>query len=392
MPKRLALLVGINDYGDNSGLAPLSCAEADAELLSAVLSEKGGFTTTILKGKAATHDGIIRALRKFYEQEDLGLFLLFFAGHGEMLSEIGKFSLHCFGSEAQDTIGTLTLSEVAQRVRDKIPAPTSVLIVDACRSRMYRGPQRRGPDQGLAAAAIADIRQISELVPRFWEPESVLQLQEQFLVTFLSCGVGQYSYEDSTLGHGIFTYGLVQELRGCRGAVPLGSLRKRVGDFTRAYCLDRRLVPVQIPEWIEPSVSGEVYLGEEPTRRAASSISGSVSERRSVRRFIMTLPANIKLVHSPENVIPVRIRDISYRGAFLESGYPMAEGQEISMDLILQAQFVLSREDIHIRLLGTVLRVDREKDKWMAAIRLTNYEFVPTKKVRLDQIGDAVTS
>src|SRR5271166_4827565 len=108
MPQRLALLVGINDYGDSSGLTPLSYAEADVDLLSSVLSEKGGFTTTVLKGKAATHDGVVRALRRFYDQEDVGLFLLFFADHGEMLSEIGKFSLHCFGSEAQDTIGTLT--------------------------------------------------------------------------------------------------------------------------------------------------------------------------------------------------------------------------------------------------------------------------------------------
>jgi Caspase domain/PilZ domain len=390
MPQRLALLVGINDYGDSSGLTPLSYAEADVDLLSAVLSEKGRFTTTVLKGKAATHDGVVRALRKFYEQEDLGLFLLFFAGHGEMLSEIGKFSLHCFGSEAQDTIGTLTLSEVAQRVRDKVPAPTAVLIVDACRSRMFRGPQRRGPDEGLAAAAIADIRQISELLPRFWEPESVLLPQEQFLVTFLSCGVGQYSYEDSTLGHGIFTYGLVQELRGCRGPIPLGSLRKRVGDFTRAYCIDRRLAPVQIPEWVEPSVSGEVYLGEEPTRRAVSSTSGSVSERRSALRFIMTLPAKIKLVHSPENIFSVRVRDISYLGMFLESRYPIVEGQEISMDLCLPAQIALA-VDIHIHVLGTILRVDREKDKWLAAVRITDYKFIPTKKLGSDQIGDAVT-
>lgn len=148
---------------------------------------------------------------------------------------------------------------------------------------------------------------------------------------------------------------------------------------------------MQIPEWIEPSVSGEVYLGEEPKRRAVSSTSGSVSERRAARRFIMTLPAKIKLVHSLENVIPSRIRDTSYRGAFLESGYPIAEGQEISMDLNLPMR-IARPEDIGIRLLGTVLRVDREKDKWLAAIRITSYEFVPAKKGRPDQIGAAVTS
>ena len=54
MPKRLALLVGINDYGDDSGLSPLNFAEADVDLLSAVLIGKGGFDTTVLKGRDAT--------------------------------------------------------------------------------------------------------------------------------------------------------------------------------------------------------------------------------------------------------------------------------------------------------------------------------------------------
>lgn len=377
MPKRVALLIGINDYGDDSGLSPLNYAEADVDLLSTVLVEKGGFATTILKGRDATHDGIIRALRQFYDQKDLGLFVLYFAGHGEMLSEIGKFSLHCFGSEVQDTIGTLTLSEIAQRVRDKIPAPSAVLLIDACRSRMYRGTQPRGADKGLSASAIADLRTISQHdLPRFWEPESTHQFQEQFLITFMSCGVGQYSYEDSALGHGIFTYGLVQELRGCRGAIPLSDLRKRVGDFTSAHCRAKKLAPMQIPEWIEPSISVEVYLGEEPPHKSREAFSPSTVERREARRFELSLPCKLMLTHSPENVFPVQIKNISYRGALLESDYPLSEGQEVWMELIIPNQISRSG-DKFIRLIGKVVRMERKNYKWMCAVAIQNYKFVP---------------
>jgi uncharacterized caspase-like protein len=377
MPKRLALLIGIDDYGEDSGLSTLNFAEADVDLVSTVLIDKGGFSTTVLKGRDATHDGIIRALRQFYEQKDLGLFVLYFAGHGEMLSEIGKFSLHCFGSEVQDTIGTLTLSEIAQRVRDKIPAPSAVLLIDACRSRMYRGAQPRGADHGLSASALADLRTISQQdVPRFWEPDSVQQAQEQFLITFMSCGVGQYSYEDSALGHGIFTYGLVQELRGCRGAVPLSDLRKRVGDFTTAHCKARKLVPVQVPEWVEPSISVEVYLGREPPLKNTESTRSSTEERRQARRFEMTLPCTLKLTHSPENVFPVRIKNISYRGAFLESDYPLGEGQEVWMELIIPKQLGI-RDDKFIHLLGTVVRMERQNYRWKCAVAIHKYEFIP---------------
>lgn len=377
MPKRLALLIGINDYGNDSGLSSLNFAEADVDLLSTVLIEKGGFSTTVLKGKDATHDGIIRGLREFYNQKDLGLFVLYFAGHGEMLSEIGKFSLHCFGSEVQDTIGTLTLSEVAQRVRDKIPAPSAVLLIDACRSRMYRGTQPRGSDNGLSASAIADLRTISQHeLPHFWEPEST-QSQEQFLITFMGCGVGQYSYEDSALGHGIFTYGLVQELRGCRGAVALSDLRKRVGDFTIAHCKTRKLVPVQIPEWVEPSISVEVYLGQVPPDKSVQSSRASTEERREARRFELFLPCKLKLVHSPENVFPVRIKNISYRGTFLESDYPLDEGQEVWMELAIPKQMTHT-DDKFIRLFGTVVRMERQSYRWKCAVAIHRYEFVPS--------------
>lgn len=335
----------------------------------------GGFTTTIIKGEAATHDGIIRTLRNFYTQDDLELFLLYFAGHGEMLPEIGKFSLHCFGSEAEDTIGTLAFSELVQRIRNKVPASTALLIVDACRSRMYRGPQMRGIGEGLPGSAMAEIRHESGQVPRFWEvdPESQ-ERDRQFLVTFLSCGTGQFSYEDSSLGHGIFTYGLVEELFKCAGLVPLSRIRKRVGDFTVRHCRKNRLDPVQIPEWIEPSISGEVYLGV--PREVGTPLKNNITERRARRRFNMSLAARMELPNSTQNAIGVRIHDISSSGVFLESDSRIIEGQELLLHLALPAN-IAGPEDVAIRARGTVLRVREEINKWLAAIRLTHYEFEP---------------
>jgi len=381
MKKRIALLIGINDYGPDSGLSPLRFAEADVDIMSDILHTKGEFTIHTLKGPAATHDAIIRTLRRFYSEEDLGLFLLYFAGHGEMMFEIGKFCFHCFGSEAEDTIGALTLSEIAQRIRNKIPAPSAALIIDACRSRMYRSTSRRGSLKGFGHSVVSDLKSISDEVPRFWEQPPLDSPQDQYLVTLLSCGPGQFSYEDSELRHGIFTYGLVQELRGSQGAVPLGEIRKRVGDFTRARCRYNNLFPLQTPEWIEPSFSGELFLGAEPSEVSDPDSQRLVgTDRRSLRRYEMQLPVKARLAHGPENVIPTVTEDISAHGMRIISEYPASVGHDITMDVTMPSGISETQAQVCVRTKGKIVRVEtataKHRRTWKIAATIAAYKFL----------------
>lgn len=377
MTKRMALLIGIDDYSSQSRLSPLRFAEADVDLMSEVLQSKAGFITRTLKGQDATHDRVLRTLREFYEEEDLASFVFYFAGHGEMMLEVGRFCLHCFGSEAEDTMGTIALSEVAQRIRNKIPAQSAALIVDACRSGMYRSSCRGGAG-ALSYSVVSELKAISDEVPRVWEEPPLTYPRDQYLVTFLSCGPGQVSYEDSELGHGIFTYGLVQELRGCKATAPLEALRKRIGDFTRARCKQKRLLPVQTPEWIEPSFSGEFFLGPEPSEVVCPVMPPPNGERRAMRRFEMALPVRARLAHALENVIVGKTGDISAHGLSMFSEFPISVGHDIAFEITVPTGLP-SNEQTVVSTQGEIVRVEMGRESgnrgWKLAATIRRYKF-----------------
>ena len=85
MGERQALIVGINEYGEESGLVRLRFAEADAATFAETLERVCGFETSLLRGAEATPERIARSLRRYYQEEDLELFLFYFAGHGELI-------------------------------------------------------------------------------------------------------------------------------------------------------------------------------------------------------------------------------------------------------------------------------------------------------------------
>jgi hypothetical protein len=261
MGKRVAFIVGINDYGDNSRITSLKYAEADAKLMDKTLRELFEFTTTVILGEQANHVEITRALRTFYNEEDIDLFLFYFSGHGELIREVGMHCLYCYGSEYGDTLGTLNLMEWANRIKRNIHASQILLVVDACRDKIHRGVDFRGETVGLHASVRTDLSQISNEPSSFWGNTFEEEEKPKLLFTLLSCGVGQVSYEDDELKQGIFTYALVKELKKHGKTLPFSQLRKKVGDYTYKQCISKNLYP-QMPEWIEPSLTGEVFLVE----------------------------------------------------------------------------------------------------------------------------------
>lgn len=259
MGKRMAFLVGIDDYGERSGLAKLKYAEADARLMAETLEELSGFSTKILSGKQAARDEIIRGLRTFYDVDDLDLFLFYFSGHGEYIPEVGLHYLHCYGSERGDTLGTLKTQEWANRIERKIWASQIVMVMDACRNRIYRGAQTRG-SPGLDSSVPSALKEISNHT--YSDSSAPDYMGERFFYTLLSCGAGQFSYEDEELKQGLFTYALVKEIKENGAELPLNKLHKKVGEYTFKRCRKNNWYPYQIPEWLEPSVTVDVYLGD----------------------------------------------------------------------------------------------------------------------------------
>ena len=107
--------------------------------------------------------------------------------------------------------------DTVKRVLSRAQAGKRLLLVDACRER----PLTQGPVNRRDLAMSRAFRQALEITDG--------------LAVLASCDVGQLSYEDPDLGHGVFTYYMLQALRGGadpdkHGMITLGS----VSDFVTA--------------------------------------------------------------------------------------------------------------------------------------------------------------
>jgi formylglycine-generating enzyme required for sulfatase activity/uncharacterized caspase-like protein len=192
--KKVAFLVGINQY-QKPRFRPLQFAERDVEEMGKELKALG-FDVTILSGDKATLkeiDDRVKALDRPLGAADLMLVML--AGHGiqRNVPVPGGGSkddaFFCPYDAIDGDPGTLlSLSHVI----DKILAPNvgrKLLLVDACRD---------DPDPGRGSRGIEG---------------KVISLPEDTAVMF-SCRKGQQSFENEELKHGLFTYCILDGLRG----------------------------------------------------------------------------------------------------------------------------------------------------------------------------------
>lgn len=265
MGKRLAFLVGINDYGLESGLFPLNYAEADVKLMAETLRTSAGFLTKNLVGDKAKHDEIMQGLKPYYKERDIDIFLFYFAGHGELIPKVGQHCLHCYGSEKSDAMGTLNIKEWALRIKRKISARHIILVVDACQNSFFRG-YRALDIPGLSSSVPLALKGLSNQpgstrgIIDGIDGSGYVKQDERLLFTLLACGPGQVSFEDDELEHGIFTYALAKEIKANSHKLSLREISKRVAEFTIERCRNNHLSPEQIPEWIGPLRSEDFLL------------------------------------------------------------------------------------------------------------------------------------
>lgn len=185
--RKVAFLVGVNSYMKKE-FRDLSYAEKDVSEVSKEL-KKQGFEVTLLLGKEATKsrmDSTIEELIKPLGKEDLVLVML--TGHGLQKTEGDAFfcPYDAFSSDNS------TLFSLSTLLNQKL-SPTvgrTLLLIDACRNN---------PDPSRGRSAGIQGKRIS--------------LPEDTAVIF-SCKAGQKSFENEELKHGVFTYCLLEALRG----------------------------------------------------------------------------------------------------------------------------------------------------------------------------------
>jgi formylglycine-generating enzyme required for sulfatase activity len=186
---KVALVVGVGAYPEDSGLAALKYPVRDAEALAAEL-ERQGYAVRKLTDGSATRAIVRKLLNDLGQVIDAnqGSFLFFFAGHG--YAQDGVNYLATYGVAADDLKSDgLPIPEVEALLR-KSRAKRQMLFVDACRSEPKRGARDGG------SRTFADLK------------------ASEGLRALYATRAGSVSYEAEELQHGVFTHFLLQGLAG----------------------------------------------------------------------------------------------------------------------------------------------------------------------------------
>jgi hypothetical protein len=250
MANNWAIVVGIDTY-KFLPKAPLKFAVADALAMRSFLCDEAGFKTkqvlVCVDGAEGTNDTTKSTLRdillhQLEHARNADNLWFFFSGHG--ISE----HLMTFDGSPRDLDATAISIDFVTKCLRACNAKNIVLVLDMCRNESR--------DSGQRSAELNE-GSLRELVKQ--------REGQQGIITLLSCARGESSYEVRELGHGAFTYALLEGLKKTTIVNDLARhLERRVPELHRIHASEKRRkqVPLVIPEpdWKlhEPILSSHV--------------------------------------------------------------------------------------------------------------------------------------
>jgi WD40 repeat protein len=208
MPRRHALLIGINDYGCE--MPRLLFAETDARELGEHLQTLCGFNVHTLLGAQATKPAFEKALTSGklndipLEPEDV--FLLYFAGHGTTVHG-DRVYLHLHGASREHTARSYGASDLVLLLKSprEFAPQTSLIILDACRS-FPPAPGQRG--EAVVPSGPQLRRDIQACLSQRRD------VVDRTVAVLFGCEPEQVSLEDPVeLKHGLLAYHLIDALK-----------------------------------------------------------------------------------------------------------------------------------------------------------------------------------
>lgn len=283
------MVVGINNYIEESGFTDLSYAEDDAKEFAHALEAQHYKVELIIGGKALRTK--IKGRLHDLAGSAHGTLIFFFSGHGSAgLKNPQESYLATIDIDGSDIDGTgLSISDVQGILKDS-PAARKMMFLDACRDG--------------APSAPAAIRAKSKL------PGAMQRLAGSTgLRVLYSTAPGKRSYEDDTLHHGIFTKFLIDGINGDAagpdGLVTFRSLEDYVALKVKEY------KPIQQPyEGPSDGAIGDFYLAGQPKPEAgrkalvigigaypkAKTMPGAVKDASDMSVGLTTLGFEVKLL------------------------------------------------------------------------------------------------
>ena len=198
-----ALVVGISRYQDRA-LPPLKYGEQDASAIYKILTDPGYSAiprenVTLLLGKEATFSRLRAELAELEEMADKNTYIfVFFSTHGAgKTSDRDRRGPYLLPYDAKITSGpslaatSISLGEIEESIR-RMEAKGLLVMINACFSQMPAG------------VAGFSVKRLSSVLN---------ELKEGKIVLTASRG-DQYAYDSPKYGHSIFTYWLIQGLKG----------------------------------------------------------------------------------------------------------------------------------------------------------------------------------
>jgi hypothetical protein len=191
-----AVIIGVNDYPGHQSDLPGALSDA-VEVEKALLAMNGHgqiIKSTLLTGQKATAENLSRAIKEAASSASIeDALLVYFAGHGVNDPELGFRFLDSDCDVAGDQKTGLLLSSVTQAI-STTKALRRVLLIDACAA----GNRSEGDTKG-------------ELDDLFLTPLSM-----QGIHVLGAARWNQSAGESDEIGHGFFTYALLQALWGSK--------------------------------------------------------------------------------------------------------------------------------------------------------------------------------
>lgn len=196
-PTLYVLAVGVNAYRDSS--LALNYSVPDAKALAKLLKECGtglyqNVVVTQLHDQQATRDGIRKAAAELSgKMKSDDVFVLYLAGHGLALDGVYYFLPWELIFQNEDAVKTQALGQQElQEMLATVPALRSVVLLDTCNSGAFATPEMRGLTVKTAMAKLT--RGIGRAT--------------------LSASTESQAAMEGYEGHGVFTYALLQGLKG----------------------------------------------------------------------------------------------------------------------------------------------------------------------------------
>ncbi len=242
-PQRWAVVVGISEYL-NPAIPSLKFADHDAEGIAEFLQrlEGGGYDNDhmrVLLNKEATLANLREALINFLSQAiDQDLVFIYFAGHGAP-DPARPTNTYLLTYDTDPTkLGTTAFPmwQIQDVLARYITARKIVVFSDACHSGAI--------SVNFAARGLSTTE--SNLINQYLAD---LSRSKEGIVVFTASAAGEVSQEFSDLGHGVFTYYLLQGLEG-------------KADYNNDYTVTIN----ELMQYVEEQVKRKTQGAQNPTR------------------------------------------------------------------------------------------------------------------------------